>query len=248
MQKYKSQIETLREKLNHHNYRYYVLDDPEISDAEYDRLFRELQILEKENPQYIHSDSPTQRVGAMPLSAFQQITHAIPMLSLDNVFNHAELMGFYERIQQRLKSNAHIEFVCEPKLDCLAISLSYKNGELVSAATRGDGAVGEDVTQNVRTIKSIPLKLFGNDYPLHCEIRGEIFMPKKEFEKMNLLAEKNGEKIFANPRNAAAGSLRQLDSKITAQRPLRFYGYGLVDLSGKNALTQHSDILKKLRE
>lgn len=241
-------IETLREKLNHHNYRYYVLDDPEISDAEYDRLFRELQTLEKENPQYIHPDSPTQRVGGAPLAAFQQITHAIPMLSLDNVFNHDELMGFYERISQRLKSDAPIEFVCEPKLDGLAISLSYKKGELVSAATRGDGVVGEDVTQNVKTIKSIPLKLFGDDYPLHCEIRGEIFIPKKEFEAMNALAEKKGEKIFANPRNAAAGSLRQLDSKITAQRPLRFSGYGLVVLDGKDTLTHHSDILKKLRE
>src|SRR3990167_780134 len=241
-------IDFLRAQINHYNYRYYVLDDPEISDAEYDCLFRELQSLEKENPQHIHPDSPTQRVGAAPLAAFQQITHAVPMLSLDNVFNHDELMGFYDRIQQRLKSNASIEFVCEPKLDGLALSLSYKNGELASAATRGDGNVGEDVTQNVRTIRSIPLKLFGTDYPSRCEIRGEIFMPKKEFAKMNSVAEKKGEKIFANPRNAAAGSLRQLDSKITAQRPLRFYGYGLVVLEGKEILTQHSTVLKKLRE
>src|SRR3990167_773592 len=241
-------IDFLRAQINHYNYRYYVLDDPEISDAEYDCLFRELQSLEKENPQHIHPDSPTQRVGAAPLAAFQQITHAVPMLSLDNVFNHDELMGFYDRIQQRLKSNASIEFVCEPKLDGLALSLSYKNGELASAATRGDGNVGEDVKQNVRTIRSIPLKLFGTDYPSRCEIRGEIFMPKKEFAKMNSVAEKKGEKIFANPRNAAAGSLRQLDSKITAQRPLRFYGYGLVVLEGKEILTQHSTVLKKLRE
>ena len=241
-------IIALREKLNHHNYRYYVLDNPEISDAEYDRLFRELQTLEKENPEYIHSDSPTQRVGGEPLSAFLQITHATPMLSLDNVFNYAELMSFYDRIQQRLKSDIPIELVCEPKLDGLAISLSYENGDLVSAATRGDGRVGENVTQNVKTIKSIPLKLLGDDYPLHCEIRGEVFMPKKEFEAMNALAEKNNEKIFANPRNAAAGSLRQLDSKITAQRPLRFYAYGLVILDDKNSFTHHSDILEKLRE
>lgn len=247
MSNVKSQIDKLREKLNHHNYRYYVLDDPEISDAEYDRLFRELQTLEKKHPELIQSDSPTQRVGGAALSAFTQITHAVPMLSLENVFTHDELMAFDERIQRQLKSNATIEFVCEPKLDGLAISLRYENGDLVSGATRGDGSVGEDVTQNVRTIKSIPLSLLGDDFPKQCEVRGEIFMPKKDFEAMNNAAEKMDEKIFANPRNAAAGSLRQLDSKITAQRPLRFYAYGLVILEGKDLFHKHDTVLATLR-
>ncbi|MCX7121182.1 MAG: NAD-dependent DNA ligase LigA [Gammaproteobacteria bacterium] len=240
-------INQLREKLNHHNYRYYGLDDPEISDAEYDRLFCELQTLEKGHPELIHPDSPTQRVGGEALSEFNQITHAIPMLSLDNVFCTAELLSFNDRIQQRLKNSSNIDFVCEPKLDGLAISLSYQNGELSSAATRGDGRVGEDVTQNVRTIKSIPLTLMGADYPAQCEVRGEIFIPKAEFEAMNQLLETRGEKIFANPRNAAAGSLRQLDSKITAQRPLRFYAYGLIVLSEENKYQKHSEILHKLK-
>ncbi|HLB56905.1 MAG TPA: NAD-dependent DNA ligase LigA [Coxiellaceae bacterium] len=243
-----TKIENLRNKLNHHNYRYYALDDPEISDAEYDRLFRELQSLEKNHPELIMPDSPTQRVGGIVLSDFEKVTHAVPMLSLDNAFSHEELTAFDERIQRQLKSAQTLEFVCEPKLDGLAISLTYKNGELVSAATRGDGEVGEDVTHNVRTIKSIPLKLFGKDYPAHCEIRGEIFMLKKEFDKMNSLAEKKGEKIFANPRNAAAGSLRQLDSNITAQRPLRFYAYGLVILKGADHFKTHFEMLKKLND
>jgi len=243
----KSQITQLCEKLNHHNYRYYVLDNPEISDAEYDRLFRTLQKLEQAHPEWIHSDSPTQRVGSAPLSAFQQVTHAVPMLSLDNAFTHEELMAFDKRIHHYLKSDSPIEFVCEPKLDGLAISLTYENGDFITAATRGDGQVGEDVTENVRTIKSIPLKLLGDDYPARCDIRGEIFMPKKEFEAMNAEALKHGEKIFANPRNAAAGSLRQLDSKMTAQRPLRFYAYGLVILNGKDPIKKHSDTLEKLR-
>jgi len=243
----KTKLDQLRKKLNHHNYRYYALDDPEISDAEYDRLFRELQKLESEHPELITPDSPTQRVGSVALSSFQQITHAVPMLSLDNVFNHDELIAFDERIQQKLKTHTTIDFVCEPKLDGLAISLTYKNGEFVTAATRGDGRVGEDVTQNVRTIKSIPLHLFGTDYPAHCEIRGEICMPKKEFIAMNAMAEKQGEKIFANPRNAAAGSLRQLDSKITAQRPLRFYGYGVAVIARDLSFKNHSDVLNQLR-
>lgn len=241
-----TKIEQLRNKLNHHNYCYYALDNPEISDSEYDRLFRELQSLEKKYPECITSDSPTQRVGGIVLSDFEKVTHAVPMLSLDNAFSHDELITFDERIQRQLKSTQIIEFVCEPKLDGLAISLTYKKGELVSAATRGDGEVGEDVTHNVRTIKSIPLKLFGKNYPAHCEIRGEIFMLKKEFERMNALAEKKGEKIFANPRNAAAGSLRQLDSNITAQRPLRFYAYGLVILKGAGHFKTHFEILKKI--
>ena len=215
-------IDLLRTQLNRHNYRYYVLDDPEISDAEYDHLFRELQNLEKNHPDLITPDSPTQRVGAAPLSSFKTITHAAPMLSLDNVFNHAELIDFYARITQKLKSDAMIDFFCEYKFDGVAVSLTYENGRLITAATRGDGRVGEDVTQNVRTIHSVPLKLFGHDFPARCEIRGEIVMPKKAFELMNAKAKSQGEKIFANPRNAASGSLRQLDSSVTAKRPLCF--------------------------
>ena len=240
-------IQQLRDEINRHNYRYYVLDDPEITDAKYDILFRELQSLEKKHPELITPDSPTQRVGAAPLSAFKEVTHATPMLSLDNVFDHDELMHFYERIQKFLKSDETIDFTCEPKFDGVAISLTYKNGHFIRAATRGDGQVGEDVTQNVRTIKSVPLTLFGETCPLHCEVRGEIVMPIRDFEKMNSLAEKNQEKIFANPRNAASGSLRQLDSHITAKRPLRFFAYGLVVLSNDKQFKKHSDILVALR-
>src|SRR3990167_7094969 len=244
----KKKIKVLCDKINHHNYCYYALDSPEISDAEYDRLFRELQSLEKAHPEFISPDSPTQRVGAAPLSSFKEVTHAVPMLSLDNVFNHEELIAFSDRISQRLKSEHLIDFSCEYKLDGVAMSLTYEKGILISAATRGDGQVGEEVTHNVRTIKSIPLKLQGNHYPKHCEIRGEIVMFKKEFEAMNLKAKKKGEKIFANPRNAASGSLRQLDSAITAKRPLRFYAYGVVVLSNDIFFEKHSAILKKCRE
>lgn len=242
-----SRITYLREKLNHHNHQYYVLDDPEISDAEYDRLFQELQLLEKQHPEFITADSPTQRVGGAALSEFTQITHAAPMLSLENVFSVKELIAFNDRIQQKLKNNADIYFTCEPKLDGLAISLTYKNGKLITAATRGDGRVGEDVTLNIKTIKSIPLTLTGNNYPAHMEVRGEVFMPKKEFLFMNASLEKKGEKLFANPRNAAAGSLRQLDSKITASRPLRFYAYALIVLSAENPYQHHAEILQQLK-
>lgn len=243
-------IESLREKIDYHNHRYYVFDNPEISDAEYDRLFRELQSLENAHPEYITPHSPTQRVGAAPLKEFDSVTHAIPMLSLDNVFDHAEFTAFYERIVQRLKSSDSIRFVGEPKLDGLAISLTYENGELSKAATRGDGHTGEDVTLNARTIKTIPLHLMGIHYPARCEIRGEIVMPKKAFDKMNAEAKARGEKLFANPRNAAAGSLRQLDPQVTAQRPLQFYAYGLVvlDEANKNQFATHSDMLSALRE
>src|SRR3990167_5414336 len=247
LDKNSSKIISLREKIRDHNYRYYVLDDPIISDAEYDILFRALQTLESKNPALITQDSPTQRVGAAPLDAFQSVRHAIPMLSLENAFNIEELNHFYERIQKFLKDNSEIEFVCEPKLDGVAISLYYENGELKKAATRGDGQVGENVTQNIRTIQSIPLKLLGHDYPEQCEIRGEIFMPILGFEKLNKLAEKNNEKKFSNPRNAASGSLRQLDSSITAKRPLNFYAYALVVLSGKNCFQKQSEILNKLK-
>lgn len=245
-----NRIDDLREKIDYHNHRYYVLDDPEISDAEYDQLFRELQSLENAHPEYITSHSPTQRVGGAPLKAFHSVTHATPMLSLDNVFDHAEFTAFYDRIVQRLKSDVAIHWVGEPKLDGLAISLTYKNGEFVQAATRGDGTTGEDVTHNARTIKTIPLHLRGKNHPLHCEVRGEIVMPKKAFHALNALAKTRDEKLFANPRNAAAGSLRQLDPQITALRPLQFYAYGLVilDQDNKNQFETHTDMLSALRE
>ncbi|MDP1574007.1 MAG: NAD-dependent DNA ligase LigA [Coxiellaceae bacterium] len=244
---FKSRIEQLRHLINHHNYCYYVLDDPEITDAEYDLYFRELQQLEKEYPEFIDRDSPTQRVGASPVAAFQPISHAVPMLSLDNVFNQEELLAFNARVQQRLKSTAEINFLCEPKFDGLAISLHYKKGHLITAATRGDGVTGEDVTHNVRTIKSIPLKLFSDHYPADCEVRGEVVIPKKAFEKMNAALLTRSEKLFANPRNAAAGSLRQLDATITAERPLRFFAYGLVILSNDFMVKKQSEMLQVLK-
>lgn len=223
--KIRREIDKLRKELNEHNYRYYVLDAPTIPDAVYDKIFQQLKSLETEYPETIISSSPTQRVGAEPLKTFANVRHQIPMLSLDNVFNEEELRAFDQRIHDRLKSDKSVEYTCEPKLDGVAISLLYKNGELVQAATRGDGETGEDVTQNVRTIESIPLQLRGEDFPKVLEVRGEVIMPREGFKKLNQLAEKRGDKIFVNPRNAAAGSLRQLDSKITASRPLSFFAY-----------------------
>ena len=227
----------LREALDLHNYRYYVLDDPLVSDAEYDRHYRALVDLETRYPQLIIPDSPTQRVGGQPASGFQQLTHAIPMLSLDNVFNADELHDFGRKINERLGDNWHESFTAEPKLDGLAINLRYVQGSLVQAATRGDGRTGEDVTANVRTIKSVPLRLLG-DYPEVLEARGEIFMPRDGFAALNAKALTAGGKTFANPRNAAAGSLRQLDPKITATRPLAFYAYGFGEVSANLPATQ----------
>jgi len=241
------QIADLREQLNHHNYRYYVLDDPQIPDAEYDRLMRQLQSLEQQYPQFLTADSPSQRVGGAALDAFEQVTHQIPMLSLDNAFSADEMADFEKRIHDRLKNNQAVEYAVEPKLDGLAISLRYENGLLQTAATRGDGHVGENVTQNIKTIASIPLKLFADDYPEILEVRGEVFMPLAGFEKLNRLAIENGSKTFANPRNAAAGSLRQLDSKITAQRPLAFYAYGVGELSSQPAKS-HSSMMACLKK
>ena len=220
-------IEELREQLRLHNYRYYVLDAPLVPDAEYDRLFRELRQLEEQYPDFITEDSPTRRVGDKPLPGFQEVRHSERMLSLDNVFSDLELADFNRRVRERLGTDKPIAYTAEPKLDGLAISLRYENGKLVQGATRGDGERGEDVTSNVRTIESIPLRLLGDDYPAVLEVRGEVFMPKAGFEKLNELARKAGEKGFANPRNAAAGSLRQLDPRLTAKRPLAFYAYGL---------------------
>ena len=220
-------IQSLRNHINKHNHKYYVLDEPSIPDAEYDRLMRELQALEDANPELITSDSPTQRVGGAPLAGFTEVQHERPMLSLDNAMNADEFAAFYQRVQDRLKTDEPLEFACEPKLDGLAISLLYVNGVLERAATRGDGQTGEDVTQNVRTIKNVPLRLQGDQTPERIEIRGEVYMPKAGFDAYNDRARENEEKVFANPRNAAAGSLRQLDSRITAKRPLEFCAYSL---------------------
>jgi len=244
--KIQKQIEQLRQTLNHHSYQYYVLDDPEIPDAEYDRLYRELQQFEQKHPELISADSPTQRVGDQPLDGFSQVTHEVPMLSLNNVFNDEELEDFYKRLQQALDTEQAIEFAAEPKLDGLAVSLLYEKGILVRAGTRGDGITGEDVTHNIRTIHSIPLRLIGKNIPDVLEVRGEVFMPKAGFDELNRKAREKDEKTFANPRNAAAGSLRQLDPKITATRPLAMYCYSVGKIEGTQLPANHSDFLDQL--
>ncbi|MEZ5452712.1 MAG: NAD-dependent DNA ligase LigA [Thiothrix sp.] len=246
MKEVEQQIEKLREQLRYHNHRYYVLDDPEIPDVEYDRLFRKLQALEAEHPQLVTPDSPTQRVGAAPLSEFGEIRHAIPMLSLGNVFSDEELLAFDKRIHDRLKSDDEIEYVAEPKLDGLAISLLYENGIFTRAATRGDGETGEDVTHNVRTIEAVPLRLLGEGWPSVLEVRGEIYMPKAGFNALNERLRNEGTKTFVNPRNAAAGSLRVLDSRITAQRPLTIFCYAVGQVEGGEMPTTHYAILRQL--
>jgi DNA ligase (NAD+) len=220
-------IAEICQQIHQYNHQYYVLDEPSVPDAEYDRLMRELLALETEFPQLKTMDSPSQKVGGAALKSFSQVTHQLPMLSLDNVFSPDEWQAFVKRIKDRLKSEHDFAICAEPKLDGLAVSLRYENGVFVQAATRGDGSVGENITENVRTIKSIPLRLQGGDYPDILEVRGEVFMPKSSFESLNQQAIKKGEKGFANPRNAAAGSLRQLDSKIAAKRNLAFYAYGI---------------------
>ncbi|GAD78282.1 NAD-dependent DNA ligase LigA [Vibrio ezurae] len=229
----------LSESLHYHAVRYYVEDSPEIPDVEYDRLMRQLLELEESHPQLVTLDSPSQRVGGAPLSGFTQVSHQVPMLSLDNAFDDTELKAFYKRMQDRLNHDALGAFSCEPKLDGLAVSLMYEDGVLVQAATRGDGATGENITQNVRTISAIPLKLQGEGFPTHLEVRGEVFMPKAGFERINEQALAKGEKPFANPRNAAAGSLRQLDSRITAKRPLGFYAYSVGVIEGGELVESH---------
>lgn len=238
----------LRDLINRYNFLYYSADDPEVTDAEYDRLFAELKKLEADYPELITADSPTQRVGSAPLDKFTQVTHAMPMLSLDNVFDEAELTAFNQRVLDRLNTDAVITYAAEPKLDGLAISIRYENGLLVQAATRGDGAVGEDVTKNVRTIRNIPLKLHGKNVPQVVEIRGEIYMPKAGFEKLNQQRLANNEKLFVNPRNAAAGSLRQLDSSVTASRPLALFCYGLGELQGMERPSSHTEAMQIISE
>jgi len=242
-----AELEQLRSDINHHNHRYHSLDAPEISDAEYDRLLQRLKNLEAEYPQLITPDSPTQRVGSAPLSAFVTVVHEMPMLSLDNAFSDEDLLAFNKRVQDRLKSKEDIEFACEVKLDGIAVSLMYRDGALVRGATRGDGANGEDITQNVRTISSIPLRLIGKGFPQVLEVRGEIYMPKAGFNNFNEKALAAGEKLFINPRNAAAGSLRQLDSRLTAARPLEMCAYSIGLVEGGKLPERHTDTLKALQ-
>lgn len=242
-----AELEQLRSDINYHNYRYHSLDDPQISDAEYDRLMQRLKNLEAEHPELIRSDSPTQRVGSAPLSEFVTVVHEMPMLSLDNAFSDEDLLAFNKRLQDRLKSTEEIEFACEVKLDGIAVSLLYRDGILVRGATRGDGTNGEDITQNVRTISSIPLRLLGKNYPKVLDVRGEIYMPKAGFDAFNEKASAAGEKLFVNPRNAAAGSLRQLDPRITAARPLEMCAYSVGLVEGGDVPNRHTDILKALQ-
>ncbi len=243
----KNRIEELRRLLHYHNYRYYVLDDPEISDARYDRLLRELQDLESRYPEIITPDSPTQRVGARPLTKFQTVAHSVPMLSLENGFSGEEVLEFDRRVKRFLKYDQEIEYTVEPKMDGLAIELVYEGGILTQSSTRGDGFVGEDVTQNVRTIRAIPLRLLEETSPppARLEVRGEVYMQVKDFKEYNRKRVLDGEAPFANPRNAAAGSLRQLDPRITAQRPLFFFAYGLGGITGRG-FTSQWDVLQVL--
>ncbi|MBI4764527.1 MAG: NAD-dependent DNA ligase LigA [Deltaproteobacteria bacterium] len=236
----KNRIQELRSQLHHHNYRYYVLDDPEISDAQYDRLLRELEELESRHPEWITPDSPTQRVGAQPADKFQSVAHSLPMLSLENGFSFEDVREFDRRIKRFLKNDREIEYTAEPKMDGLAIELVYEKGVLVRSSTRGDGLMGEEITRNVRTIHAIPLRLLGSKVPPPegLEVRGEVYIKIKDFKEFNRKREEAGEAPFANPRNAAAGSLRQLDPKITAQRPLYFFAYGLGLVTGRSFASQ----------
>jgi DNA ligase (NAD+) len=255
MKAVETRILELRAELDQHNYRYHVLDEPSIPDAEYDRLFKELKALEADNPHLVTPDSPTQRVGSAALSAFTQVRHELPMLSLGNAFEETDLREFGRRVTAGLDlptgdllgDGPRVQYSCEPKLDGLAVSLLYRDGALVRGATRGDGTTGEDISVNVRTVRNIPLKLHGTGWPQVLEVRGEVFMSKAGFERLNASQLEVGGKTFANPRNAAAGSLRQLDSKITANRPLEFCCYGLGQVSEEIADT-HVGVLEQLKK
>ena len=242
------QIEQLRQQLHHHNYRYHVLDDPQITDAEYDQLMRRLQELEAAFPELIRPDSPTQRVGATPLEAFGTVLHSLPMLSLDNAFSAEEVRDFDARIRRQLGQSDRIDYVAEPKIDGLAVELVYVDGLFVQGSTRGNGVRGEDITQNLRTIKTIPLRLIAvaqDPLPQHLEVRGEVYMTKRDFQRLNARREEEGEPTFANPRNASAGALRQLDPRITAGRPLAMFCYGVGGVEGITFQT-HWDVLQSL--
>jgi len=241
----KQRIEKLRAEINNHNYRYYVLDSPEISDAEYDELMRELQGLEEENPQFLTPDSPTQRIGAAPLEAFGVVEHRYPLLSLGNAFSQEELAAWYKRTL-KLAGNQQFDFAGEHKIDGLAVALTYIDGKLTTGATRGDGLRGEDITQNLKTVRSIPLSVSG-DAPPRFEVRGEVFLPKAGFEKLNRERAEEGLPLFANPRNAAAGSVRQLDPRITAKRPLDIYIYMLGYAEDKATPPTHWETMEYLK-
>jgi len=243
--KAKQRIKELREVINHHNYRYYVLDSPEISDAEYDELMRELQQLEAEHPELVTPDSPTQRIGAPPVEAFGVVEHPQPLLSLANAFSYEELAAWHKRVS-KLLGGRQFELVCEPKIDGLAVALTYVDGLLVTGATRGDGYRGEDITQNLRTIRSIPLSV-PREAPPGFEVRGEVYLPNAGFKKLNEERAKERLPLFANPRNAAAGSVRQLDSSITARRPLDIFIYGLGWAEGKAVPDTHWEIMQYLK-
>ncbi|CEP37496.1 MULTISPECIES: NAD-dependent DNA ligase LigA [unclassified Halomonas] len=241
------EITQLRAALDEANYRYYVLDEPTLTDADYDRKFQRLQQLESEHPERVTPDSPTQRVGAAPADGFPSVAHAIPMLSLDNAFSRDDIHAFAERVAERLECAADdVEFTCEPKLDGAAVSLVYEQGVLVSGATRGDGRTGEGITSNLRTLRSVPLKLLGKNVPALLEVRGEVIMRHAGFEALNERARQEDSKVFANPRNAAAGSLRQLDPRITAKRPLEFHAYQAARLEPDLGDATHSELMKRL--
>ena len=241
----KQRIEKLRAKINHHNYRYYVLDSPEISDAEYDSLMRELRQLEEQYPQFLTPDSPTQRVGATPVEAFGVIEHPLPLLSLGNAFSKEELTAWYTRIS-KLAGEKHFKFVCEHKIDGLAVALTYVDGRLTTGATRGDGLRGENITQNLKTIRSVPLSV-AKEAPPRFEVRGEVYLPKGGFKKLNQERAEEGLPLFANPRNAAAGSVRQLDPRITAKRPLDIYIYMLGYAEGSTTPSTHWETMEYLK-
>lgn len=240
-------LRELKAQLNHHSKLYHVDDKPEITDSEFDRLLKNLLEIEASHPEWITEDSPSQRVGAAPLRVFSSVRHEIPMLSLDNVFNELDLSAFEKRMQDRLGNGASLRYSCEPKLDGLAVSLIYENGHLVQGATRGDGQSGENITHNVRTIRNVPLRLLGSGWPSRLEVRGEVVMPKDGFQKLNEGNIKKWDKPFANPRNAAAGSLRQLDPKITSTRPLAFYAYSVGVMSTPFGET-HTQRLTSLKD
>lgn len=242
-----AEAKTLRNKLHHHNYRYYALDDPQISDSEYDRLLRRLQQIERQYPQLTTADSPSQRVGAAPLARFEQVVHAVPMLSLDNAFDDQELGDFDRRVRNKLGLTDVIEYVCEPKLDGIAVSLMYRRGILQQAATRGDGYRGENITANIRTVRSVPLRLQGDDVPEQLEVRGEVYMPRQAFDALNEKARRADDKTFINPRNAAAGSLRQLDSAVTARRHLEMSAYSMGNVEPAMNLKTHAGAIEQLQ-
>ena len=242
-----SRAQTLRELLAHHSHRYYVLADPEVPDAEYDRLMRELERIEAAHPELVTTDSPTQRVGAEPAAELGEVVHRVPMLSLENAFSDEDVADFDRRARERLETKEPLEYACEPKFDGLAVSLTYEDGVLVRGATRGDGLRGEDVTLNLRTMRTIPLRLVGERIPSVLDVRGEVYMPVAGFRKMNEDAAARGDKVFVNPRNAAAGSLRQLDPRVTALRPLEAYFYQVGYMDGAERPTTQTGALALLR-